>query len=514
MSVKAVDDLGAAARRGLLYIPMAKAWFLVAGFLMTALLPRALGSSALFGVWGLVAAWLSAPSNVLVTATIQAMAHFTAKGSVESSKAAALRMNLLLGTGTALGFFLLAPLIAAFEHDPELGPHLRLAAAVPFLYSFYAVFVGSANGAREFHKQAGLDMISATLRVGLVLLLAKLFHATLPAVGGWVLTAALCLALSIVWVGLPRPAPAENEVPIGRMFAYIRWLIVYLSAINVMMFLDGWWLKRLCMEAAGSAADAKTSVDSLVGVYSAVQTMARLPYQLILAGAFVVFPLLSVPALQADRPRARRYITATLRYALIAILAAVVALGVRPDATLRLVFQPEYSTGAAALAILLAAYACFSLLTIIGTITNSLGYTVATAGLGVLTCLGTCLSVYLSIRRGIAAGEQPLRAAAFGLLLGMGGGLATSLVYLYAQLRATLPLKTLLRVGLALIPGLGLGWLWPAAAGAPGLFGSKLGTLLSSGLSVAAYLLTLFVSGELSLGELLLLRRERAAPAA
>ena len=32
-------------------------------------------------------------------------------------------------------------------------------------YSFYAVFVGTANGLRQFHKQAGLDITFATLRV-------------------------------------------------------------------------------------------------------------------------------------------------------------------------------------------------------------------------------------------------------------------------------------------------------------------------------------------------------------
>ena len=110
-AVPKADDLGAAARRGLVYIPMAKAWFLVAGLLLQLMLPRVLGSSALFGVWTLVLAWLSTPNNVMVTATIQAVAHFAAKGSVESAKRSALRMNLLVGCGTALGFFLLAPAI-------------------------------------------------------------------------------------------------------------------------------------------------------------------------------------------------------------------------------------------------------------------------------------------------------------------------------------------------------------------------------------------------------------------
>ena len=55
--------------------------------------------------------------------------------------------------------------------------------------------------------------------------------------------------------------------------------------------------------------------------------MARLPYQLIVAVAFIVFPLLSAPAVKADKARTERYVSATLRYSLIAMLGLVAALG-------------------------------------------------------------------------------------------------------------------------------------------------------------------------------------------
>lgn len=508
------EDLGAASRRGLLFIPMAKLWFMIAGLLMQLLLPRALGNTALFGMWTLVLAWLSAPNNVVITGTIQTVAHFAAAGAgaVEQAKRTALRMNAILGGGVALGFFLLAPLIAHFEHDAELIPHLRLAAGVVLCYSFYAVFVGAANGARQFHKQAGLDMTFSALRTGLVLAAATVWHATLPAVGAFVLAAALILLLSVFVVGLPKQAPGTAALPVGRMVGFMASLMVYLAAINVLMFLDGWWLKRLCTEAAlalgGAPAEVKASVDGLVGVYGAAQTVARLPYQLIVAVAFVVFPVLSTPALQADRARTQRYVTATLRYSLVAVLAMVVGLGVRPTATLRLLYQPEYATGAGALSILLAAYVCFSLLTITGTITNSLGRTKQTAALGVVTAALTAVSVQLSIRSGLAAHEQPLRAAALGLLVGMGVGLFLNLGLLWKEFRATLPPLTLLRSGVALLVCLSVGKVWPAA-GTPGLLGSKVGTLICAGLSAVLYLVLLVVLRELSLGELRSMRRER-----
>ena len=497
---------------------MAKLWFLVAGLLMQLLLPRALGSAALFGMWTLVLGWVSVVNNVLIQATIQSVAHFAAAGAqaLQDAKRTALQVNLRLGSAIAVAFFLAAPLVARFEHDTELISHLRLSSGVIWAYSFYAVFVGAANGARQFHKQAGLDMTFSTLRTFLVLAAALVFHATLPAVGGFVLAAVLIMFLAIAVVGLP--ARGQSPADLGRrMLSYMGWLMLYMAAINVLMFIDGWWLKRLCTEAASqagmAAAEAKRSVDALVGVYAAAQTVARLPYQLILAVAFIIFPLLSTPALRADQARTRRYIESTLRYSLVVMLVMVAGLGVRPQATLRLLYPAEYSTGAAAFSILLAAYVCFSLMCIVGTITNSLGRALPTALLGIATALITCGAVYFAIGRGLESGDPPLRVAALGLLVGMGSGLALNLIYLWYCFQVTLPPLSLLRAGIGSAAVFALGRVWPEP-GTAGLLGSKVGTLLCAGLASLIYLAVLMLLRELSLRELLLLRRERpSAPA-
>ncbi len=502
------------------FIALAKAWFLLAGLFLPLVLPRVL-ATATFGMWTLVTGWFSPLNNVIVTATIQAVAKFAAAGSVEAAKRTALRLSFIVGGGAAAAFFLLAPAIAHFEHDPELIWPLRLSSLIVLFYGFYAVFVGAANGAREFHKQSGLDILFATMRVGLVLAAALTWHATVPALWGWVLAAAVILGVSILWVGPPRQrAAAEPDIAVGQMLRFIRWLVVYHIALNALMFLDGWWLKRLYTEALaptaqsfGSAALVKQAVDALVGVYGAAQTVARLPYQLMLVATFVAFPVLSLPAVQNDPARARTYVISTLRFSLVASIGMVVALGARPEATMSLLYKAEYVTGAPALAILLGAYACFSLSTIIGTITNALGHTRDTALLGLLTVITTTIAVRSSIQGAILAGAQPLRGAAFGLLFGMGGGLLLNLLYLWLKLRATLPLASLVRIGLSLFAGLAVGRFWPAV-GQAGILGSKLGTLAASGISLLVYLGVLVVTRELVPAELLSQRRARPQGAA
>jgi O-antigen/teichoic acid export membrane protein len=111
-------------------------------------------------------------------------------------------MQLVLGGGTALAFLLFAPVFAWFWHDPSLTPGIRLSAGIVLCYAFYSVFVGSANGTRHFHKQAGLDMTFATLRATFVVGAALLTHSTLAAIGGFVAAAALILLISAAVVGL------------------------------------------------------------------------------------------------------------------------------------------------------------------------------------------------------------------------------------------------------------------------------------------------------------------------
>jgi len=116
-----------------------------------------------------LASWFN---NVVVIGTIQSTSKFTAERpeQAEAVKHAALRMQVFFGFLLGGFLFLAAPWLAGLLHDPGLAPFLRIAAGIVVCYSFYAVFVGSANGQRHFKKQAGLDMTYSTLRPTLIIL--------------------------------------------------------------------------------------------------------------------------------------------------------------------------------------------------------------------------------------------------------------------------------------------------------------------------------------------------------
>ena len=452
---------------------------------------------------------MSMLNNVIVTGTIQAVSKFASRGPewVEGAKRVALRVNLIAGGSIAVGYLLLAaPLIAWWGKTPDLLPSLRLSAGVILCYALYAVFVGAANGAREFHKQAGLDITFTTLRAGLVLGFAVLFGTVLGAVGGFVLAAAIIFAVAVGVVGI---RPADKRPTTQELLAFIAPVAGYLAILNALMFVDFWLLERgvaVAAEHAGATPVAATVLaNKAAGTYNAALQLARLPYQAILAVTFVLFPLVSQSAFASDSARTRSYIEKSIRLSLIVVTACAVAVAARPDSLLAIIFPKndqgvnEYLKGAAALAPLMFAYVAFSLLSIAGTIINGAGDTLPTILIGIMTLATDAALNWLGITVALAENRDPMQAAAIASTVSFSLGLLASLLFLQKRFGASLSPRAVARVAIAAAAGIVCGRIIPIA-GKAGIVACVAGGLV--------YVVVLFATGELSIRELkALLRR-------
>jgi stage V sporulation protein B len=486
------------AGRGLLFITGAKLWFMVAGYAIQFALPRALGSPAKYGVWGVVLACVSLFNNVIVTGTIQGVSRFVSQAPERAGAVvrAALAWQVVAGLFIAALFVAGAPLVAGYVlHDPAYTPYLRVAGAITFCYSMYAVFVGAANGQRQFQKQAGLDVSFATLRAGFVIGAAIVTHSVLWSVVGFAAASSVILLVSVAWVGVgPRTAERFEAGPLARYFANVA---VYLVLVNLLMFIDGLELKGIITLTLGAQAG-----DTQAGLYNAVQTVARLPYQLILAVTFVIFPMMSRATFDADVERARRYVVATMRYSLVVVALMAVVLAARPAAALRLLFPPEYAAVAGALTILIGGYVAFSLFNILGTILNAAGDTRASLQTGAITVVVCVFSVWAALRYAGAHGIQPGVAAACATTASMTLGTLLAALAVRRRFGAVFDGASALRVVIAAALCLFVGRFWPTS----GFLGGKIGTLLS--LAALGILYLVAVSRDLRPSELRRLRLE------
>ena len=493
------------AGRGLLFITGAKLWFMVAGYAIQFALPRALGSPAKYGAWGVVLACVSLFNNVMVTASIQGVSRFISQIPERAGAVvrAALWRNLIGGGVVALLFVLGAPLVASVVlHDPAYTSYLRIAGVVTFCYSLYAVFVGAANGLRQFHKQAGLDIGFATLRATAVVGAAIATHSVTASLGGFAAASAAILVASALWVGVgPKGGERFDPKPLQRFFVQVAG---YLVLVNLLMFIDTFLLKRMATMAAESAGNANAALagDTQAGLYNAVQTVARLPYQLILAVTFVIFPIISRTSFDADTEKAKRYVVVTMRYSLIAVVLMAVALAARPGPVIRLLFPPEYTAGATALPPLLWGYVAFSLFNILGTILNGAGDPLASARTGLLTVVVCGVSVWASLSYALSHGSDPCLAAAAATAFSMTVGLVLAGIAVHKRFGAVIGIATPVRVAIGAALAMTVGHFWPTS----GFLAGKVGTLLSMIAVAVAYLAVL--APELSPSELRKLRAE------
>lgn len=522
MKPSAAASDAARAGRGVIYIAFAKFYFMVSGAVLEFRLPTVLGNTV-YGAYGVVNSLVSPFNNVLVTGTIQAVSRFSSQ-KPETARAvqrAGLRMHLYLGLPLAILFAALAPITAGFFYDSAKTGPIMVASIIIAVYSFYAVFVGTANGQRDFHKQAGLDIGAATLRVGLILAMAMAGFGLMGAIGGWAAASLSIFVISLFVVGLPRRQAGDEDVPLRPMVTFFIGVAVYLILLNFIMVTDQLLLKRLSTEwfvehgktalaalksylpgdalADFTRVNPAEAADGQVGYYRAVQTLARLSYQAIIAATFVVFPLISRSTFQQDRAATTRYIHTTMRYSLVFATAIAVVLAANPAPILDLPFQTDYAdAGWPALIALSLGNVAFSLFAIVGTILNGAGMTREAILVAVLTLVAATVAYLIAIPQFIpgralltACGSATAGAMLLGALVGG--------AVLKKKLGAFLPLATAVRVVVAAAAAMAVGRVLP--------FRSPLGTLVEAAAVGVTFLAVLVVLREFGRDDLAALSR-------
>jgi O-antigen/teichoic acid export membrane protein len=453
-SPAAGQEAAVVAGRGALFIGFAKVYFMISGFLQQVLLTRLIGLRE-FGAFGVVNNVISIVNNTVVQATIQSISKFTAEDDHRAGAVQRAGLKIQLGVGAALGlaFFVGAPWLAAFEKAPSYANYFRIAAAIPFLYSLYAVFVGSANGLRRFRVQAGFDVSFSTAKTILLLGAALLWRVT-GAFFGFVAAAVFILIVASRVMRLPAPTDAP-AFPARRLGRYMLAVVTYGLLLNVALNYD----QPLLHHFAGTVDAQAAGV--VAAHYQALRTLALLPYQALLVITFVIFPLVSRSTFSQDREATRAYVTQTLRYALILAVGMGLALAARPGALLGILYKPEYGDGASALPMLVAGECCLAMLSVSCAILNAAGKTTATLILMALTVAvgGGAAAVMVPAAQ---PGQPMLLAAALATTLGNAVGFAAAIIYLRRQLGGSPPLRTLARVALAIGVVVLLGRLIPA----------------------------------------------------
>jgi len=491
------------AGRGGIAVATAKLYFTLAGLVQQVLLPKILG----LGGYGAISSVLSIAGiayNPIVSTSIQAVSRGVAH-SPDADQPAAIRRTLSVQAALALPlaavFFLLAEPIGRFMGSPHLVPGLRVISGVIFFYGLYAPFIGVVNGQKRFHYQAGFDIACATLRTGGLLVGAWWFatrwqRGVEGAAWGFVATAAVMFAGAAAVVGLGRAGKGGPSV--REHLVFLAPLLLGQGLQNLLLQADLTLLRTYASASAVAAGLPAQAADPLVGAYRATQLFSFLPYQLLMAVTFVIFPMLATAHRDGDRAALARYVQNGVRVALVlAGLLVSVTSGLSAP-LLRLVFSDEAAVLASrSMPLLTLGFGAFAIFGILSTVLNSLKHERAATAITTLAFSLVVLLCWVRVRGG-AFGPDLLWRTALATSGGIGIATLGAALLVKRAAGAVVPIASLLRVLVAMGSAIAVGRLLPA--------GGKLWTLVACAAVAAVYAALLLLTRELGAADLALVR--------
>ncbi|MBI4700975.1 MAG: lipopolysaccharide biosynthesis protein [Deltaproteobacteria bacterium] len=495
-------DTARSAGRGGLAIAGAKVFFILTGLVQQVALKHVLGLQA-YGALGRVQSIASVIYNPVVSTSVQGVSRAVAQAP-DAHRAAAARRALGVHAAAivpiAAAFLLAAPLLGQALHAPHLVLPLRICTGVLLLYGLYTPLVGVLNGTRRFAAQAGLDVLCATLRtVGLLggaWYFARWGAGVEGALGGFVAAVAVVLLAALRVAGLGERGPGGTTA--RQHLLFIAPLAGGQLALNLLFQCDLTLLGRFAADAAAYAGLPVAAADTLAGAYRNAQLFCFLPYQLLLAVTFVLFPLLATAQRDGDREAVARYVRAGVRLAVVLAGLMVSVTAGLSGPLLRLVFgRDSAALGADAMLVLALGLGVLAIFGILTTVLTSLQREGQSAALTV-AALGMVVGLCFLLARGQPFGPAMLVRTAISTGAGMLAATLLAAACVKRTVGAVVAPHTLLRVGVALGAAIALGRLLPA----PG----KLMTLPYCAGVAALYLAALAAMRELGRADLDALR--------
>ncbi|MBU0708403.1 oligosaccharide flippase family protein [Patescibacteria group bacterium] len=338
--------------KGAIFLILAQMVMVLTGYLIRVGIARQLGPS-LFGIYGIVLSLVTIVGIFVTKGTPQVVSMAISSGAdLRIVKRAALKYQSILTVTIFCLYQMAVGTIAKLLGGVELVPYLRIGGFIPLFSSVYSVIVGCYNGQSAFGTQAFLQITHSVLKFLLVFgfliaglgLNAILFsHALIPL---------LIFLGAVLMSGLGKKGIFDY-----RDFFDSTWPItLYFVVLNILIAIDLFLLRSI------------TGLNEVVGIYSAVLSLASLPFTVLISISSLLLPSISRNLAERDMESARSNIMEVMKFLILLLLPATLLIASTSEALIELVYSEEYLLGALPLSIVVFGYAFLAVFHVLNTV--------------------------------------------------------------------------------------------------------------------------------------------------
>ena len=337
--------------KGTVYLIIAQVVFMVSGYAIHFGLARLLGP-ALYGVYGVVISLISIVNILLTSGAFQAVAkHISAGDDQEIVKRVALKLQFAFSIIVFVVYELLADFFALILGDTSIVLFIRISGFIMIGYALYSVFIGYFNGLREFKKQAGLQIVYSLSKmifmIGFVFIGFSLYGALI----GFALAPFLVFFIGVMLTGV-----GKNDQYDWKRLAKFAWpVIIFSVASSFLVSIDLFSVKAIIGENVQT------------GFYNAATTLARIPYSILGAIGFALFPSISYVFAKNDMVSVKRYGKESVRYLLIFLLPITFLFSSTSGELAKFLYGSEYAIAGNPLGLLVFGFAFLTVFSLLAT---------------------------------------------------------------------------------------------------------------------------------------------------
>jgi PST family polysaccharide transporter len=323
------EDTTSGFGHGMLLLALANAAYVVTAYVTTTITARVLAPED-FGTFGVVMAWITLLTALLVKGVSTSTTREMAAGRVDAATAwsAGRSLGLRLAVALAVVGVVFSSLAADLFGSGNHAEQFAIGALGAITFGINAVLLAWPTGRRNYPRQAIAQVAYAVARV-LLVVGGALLGGLDGAVAGYVL-APLLASFSLL---ARRPDAAGDLAPVrARLRRHALPVSLASIAVTAYFVVDVFALSSVVGERSRE-----------LGIYVAYGTVAHVPFFLLQAASIAI-----VPALAATRSAAGRAVAIrrTMTDTLVLLAGPTLLLATAGDAASRVVFGAAYDTSA------------------------------------------------------------------------------------------------------------------------------------------------------------------------